>query len=335
MIKQTLVNTQWDGNFLATASYSLSQPVKGTFSFGQNLNSRSFRQQGQVGNGLIANQPFNLSNASTFPPPKDLETKIRTAGFFAQSTFDLWDQLFLKGGVRYDGASSFSGNDQWAWFPSASAAWQFTKMTGNFGGLLSYGKARIAYGQVGTQPSPYLGATIFTSSLFNDFDAFGASSSRTASAGSSLRTSSRRPASSPSAPRSSRPAWTSASSTTWPTSSFTWYKRNSTDVILLVPVAASSGFTVEGANAARIRNAGTEWSLNVRPITHKNFGWDFGLTLGTNRNRVEDLLGAEFVNYGGLGGVIQGGPQAVAEVGQQIGTLPRLRLCPLRAGRRS
>jgi hypothetical protein len=76
---------------------------------------------------------------------------------------------------------------------------------------------------------------------------------------------------------------------------------------------------VEGANAARIRNAGTEWSLNLRPITRKSFAWDVGLTLGTNRNQVQDLLGAEFVNYGGLGGGIQGGPQAVAELGQQIG----------------
>jgi len=319
VIKQTLVNTQWDGNFLATASYGLSQKVKGTFSFGQNLNNRSFRQQGQVGNGLIANQPFNLSNASTFPPPKDLETKIRTAGFFWQSTFDLWDQLFLKGGVRYDGASSFSGDHQWALFPSASAAWQFTKVTGNFGGLLSYGKARIAYGQVGTQPSPYLGATIYTSSLFNDFDAFGTSSSQNGLGG--LFTPNIKPATSlkPERTKELEAGVDLGFFNDGADLSFTWYKRNSTDVILLVPVAASSGYTVEGANAARIRNAGTEWTLNVRPITRKNFAWDLGLTLGTNRNRVEDLLGAEFVDYGGLGGVIQGGPTAVAQVGQQIG----------------
>jgi TonB-linked SusC/RagA family outer membrane protein len=319
VIKQTLINTQWDGNFLATANYSLSQQVKGTFSFGQNLNSRSFRQQGQVGNGLIASQPFNLSNASTFPPPKDLETKIRTVGYFAQSTFDLWDQLFLKGGVRYDGASSFSSNDQWAWFPSASAAWQFTKATGNFGGLLSYGKARIAYGQVGTQPSPYLGATIYQSSLFNDFDAFGTGSSQNGLGG--LFTPNVKPATSlkPERTKELEAGVDLGFLKDGADLSFTWYKRTSTDVILLVPVAASSGFTVEGANAARIRNAGTEWSLNLRPITRKSFAWDVGLTLGTNRNQVQDLLGAEFVNYGGLGGGIQGGPQAVAELGQQIG----------------
>ena len=320
VIKQTLVNTQWDGNFLATASYTLNPKVQGTFSFGQNLNNRSFRQQGQVGNGLIADQPFNLSNAASFPPPLDIETKIRTEGYFGQATFDLWNQLFVKGGVRYDGASSFSSDDQWAWFPSASAAWQFTKVTGDLGGVLSYGKARIAYGQVGTQPSPYLGTTIYTSALFNDFDAFGTSATQNGLGG--LFTPDTKPATSL-APERTKELEAGVDLGFFKDVadfSFTWYDRTSTDVILLIPVAASGGFTVEGANAARIHNAGTEWSLNVRPITHKNFGWDFGITLGTNRNNVEDLRGAQFVNYGGLGGAIQGGPQAVAEVGQQIGT---------------
>src|SRR6185312_1798716 len=97
--------------------------------------------------------------------------------------------------------------------------------------------------------------------------------------------------------------------------SFTWYRRTSKDVILTVPVAASSGFINEAANAGKIRNSGTEWALNIRPITRKNFAWDIGLQLGTNRNLVEDLGGADFVSYGGAGGFAL----AVAQVGQPLG----------------
>ncbi|HXW97663.1 MAG TPA: TonB-dependent receptor plug domain-containing protein, partial [Gemmatimonadales bacterium] len=98
VIKQTLVNTQIDHNLVATASYTVNPDIAGTFTLGNNVNTRSFRQQGQVGNGLIADQPFNLSNASTFYAPQDFETKIRTVGFFGQATVDLWKQLYLKGG---------------------------------------------------------------------------------------------------------------------------------------------------------------------------------------------------------------------------------------------
>ena len=116
-----------------------------------------------------AYQPFTLTNTASQLPPVDNETKLRIAGYFGQATFDLWDQIFLKGGVRYDGASSFGRDTQHAWFPSASAAWQFTKSGGSLGGLLSYGKLRAAYGEVGTQPQPYLTAFTFLSGgLYQD-----------------------------------------------------------------------------------------------------------------------------------------------------------------------
>src|SRR3990172_9605724 len=97
--------------------------------------------------------------------------------------------------------------------------------------------------------------------------------------------------------------------------SFTWYKRTSNDVILQVPVAASTGYQFESANAAKIRNSGTEWALNIRPITKKDFAWDVGFILGTNRNRVLDLKGADFVSYGGLGAFAL----SIASVGGSVG----------------
>ena len=39
---------------------------------------------------------------------------------------------------------------------------------------------------------------------------------------------------------------------------FTWYRALSTDVILNLPVAGSSGYTQKPANAASLRNAGVE-----------------------------------------------------------------------------
>ncbi|HEU4648740.1 MAG TPA: SusC/RagA family TonB-linked outer membrane protein [Gemmatimonadales bacterium] len=318
VIKQTLVNTQWDHNLIANATYKLGG-VRGTVSVGQNLNSRSFRQQGQVGNGMIADRPFTLNNTSSFPPPLDRESKVRVAGYFAQVTADLGDQLFLKGGIRRDGASTFAPDSRWAWFPSASAAWQFTKATGDFGGLLSYGKLRAAYGEVGTQPSPYLGAQVYQAGTFNDFDAFGVFSGQNGVGG--LFTPELKPATQlkPERTREFEAGFDIGFLKDAGDLSFTWYRRSSVDVILQVPVAASSGYQLEGANAAKIRNSGTEWMLNLRPITRRNFGWDLSMTFSTNRNVVQDLRGAEFVPFGGLGGGIQGGAQSVAQVGQQIG----------------
>jgi len=51
----------------------------------------------------------------------------------------------------------------------------------------------------------------------------------------------------------------------------TYYRQHSTGVILNIPVAGSTGYTEEPANAASLRNYGWELALNVRPVTTKEF----------------------------------------------------------------
>jgi TonB-linked SusC/RagA family outer membrane protein len=317
VVKVDLTNSEIDHNLTGTLSYKVSPSFAGTFTLGQNLNTRSLRQLGGVGNGLLAPQPYTLTNTASQLPPIDNETKLRIAGYFAQATFDLWDQVFLKGGVRYDGASSFGINTQHAWFPSASAAWQFTKATGE-GGALSYGKLRAAYGQVGTQPQPYLTAfTYLSGGLYQDLwggtltasqNGVGGLFSDTTKAGQ-LR---------PERTKEFEAGIDLGLFKDVADFSFTWYRRNSSEVILTVPTAASSGFLNEAANVGQIRNSGTEWTLNIRPVTHKNFAWDLGFQVATNRNKVISLGTADtsfFINYGGAGGFAI----ATAQVGQPIG----------------
>jgi hypothetical protein len=91
-------------------------------------------------------------------------------------------------------------------------------------------------------------------------------------------------------------------------------------VILNLPTAGSTGYTQKPANAAKLRNAGIEVALNLRPITSRNFSWDLGFQVATNRSRVLDLAGVQFVPYpisGGNNGLT--GIQAVAMLNQPLG----------------
>ena len=265
----------------------------------------------------LAPQPFTLTNTASQLPPIDNETKLRIAGYFAQATFDVGSQLFIKGGVRYDGASSFGLDTQHAWFPSASAAWQFTKATGE-GGILSYGKLRAAYGEVGTQPQPYLTAFTFLSGgLYQDGwggtltasqNGFGGLFSDTTRAGQ-LR------------PERTREFETGVDIGLFKDIadlSFTWYHRKSIGRHSDRAGGRQHGLLNVAANVAQIQNAGTEWSLNIRPITRKNLAWDLGFQFATNRNKVLSLGTADtsfFISYGGVGGF----SIAEAQVGQPIG----------------
>ena len=77
----------------------------------------------------------------------------------------------------------------------------------------------------------------------------------------------------------------------------TYYNQYSTDLILAVPVAASSGFTSRTINAGEMSNKGIELTLGANLVDNDNFKWNFDLNYTRNRNMVEKLAdGVEVVS---------------------------------------
>jgi outer membrane receptor protein involved in Fe transport len=293
-----IVQYQLDHNLSATANYRLSDNVAGSVTVGQNLSVRNNRQLGTVGRGLIVKRPFKLQGTVSRDPPIDDEFNVHGESYFGQATIDLFDQLYLTAALRNDGSSTFSEEHRRSWFPKASVAWEFTKTTGERP-WLSFGKLRFAYGEAGTEPSPYLTSTVFSSttllsgitqgtgllpvqggnpgvvsSIFLGADELKVERSMEWEAGVDLGLLRDRA-----------------------DLSFTYYHTISKDVILLQPLAPSSGFFRTANNAARFRNAGAEISLNLRPITTEDFSWDVGLQWAKNKSRVLSLGGSDFVPF--------------------------------------
>jgi len=296
---------QLDHNLSGTAKWSRGPNVEGTFTLGQNLNARSEQISGVVGDGLFQDFQYSLNNTNAERSPiLNSQAYIHNDGYFSQATLDLAQQLFLKAGVRYDGSSTFSKSNQYAWFPSASAAWEFTKL---FNGqrpsdILSFGKLRVAYGQSGTEPAPYQTVHFYqAASAFQDF--FSAANLAEFLNGQSGLFSQ------DTLPGKLKPERTKELEGGADFGLFgdrsdlslTYYHKSTDNVILPLVVAASTGATNQWANGAAIRNDGVEASLNVRPIQSKLLSWEIGATYAANWNKVTALSGLQFVPYGGLG----------------------------------
>ena len=248
-----LVNYQIDHNLTATASYTLSPSFGGTVTLGQNLNSRNIRQLANVGRTLIAPQPYNLSNTVTRDVPVDLQTVIHGQSYFAQGTLDVHSQVFLTAAVRNDGSSTFDQQHLRSWFPKGSVAWEFTKAIGERS-LVSYGKARASYGEAGQEPDPYLTSTIYSgATLIGGYTqgmgntpgqgGFGGLASSIVLGADSLR-----------------PERTNEFETGFDLGllrdkadlSFTFYNAITSDVILLTPLAPSSGYERQEIGRAHV-----------------------------------------------------------------------------------
>jgi TonB-linked SusC/RagA family outer membrane protein len=313
---------QIDHNLTATVSYGSSEKLKGTLTLGQNLNSNVLNSRQQVGLGLTTPQPFKLSNtAQLLAPPFDFEQRVRLESYFAQATLDIGDRLFFSAALRNDGASTFGQESRRNWFPKASAAYVFQRSEGA-GGFLTYGKLRAAYGQSGTQPLPYLLNGTFVSTAIGD-GGWGPAMTTQLGGQGGLVTNFIQPAVDlgPERVKEFEAGVDLGLFGDKADLSVTHYRQNSDDVILQIPVPPSTGYFSVVQNAASLQNRGWEVSLNLRPVTNRNFGWELGFQWARNRGVTtglfEDLEFYTFpLNGGGNGAGLQVG--GVAQVGVPI-----------------
>lgn len=71
---------------------------------------------------------------------------------------------------------------------------------------------------------------------------------------------------------------------------FTYYKSNSTNQLLLVPLPPGSGYENKYINAGNIQNTGIEAVLTATPVrSTAGFKWDVAFNFGLNRNKVKEL----------------------------------------------
>ncbi len=108
---------------------------------------------GLVDNNLPTIELTNGNDASSFLLDEAFKRHRATAGFFARVNYDYRNRYLVEFNCRYDGSTRFPANDQWAFFPSASAGWRFSEE--NFFQPIkewwSNGKLRASYGHLGNE----------------------------------------------------------------------------------------------------------------------------------------------------------------------------------------
>jgi TonB-linked SusC/RagA family outer membrane protein len=292
----TLVNYSIDHNLTGTARYRVNDDFTGNVTLGQNLSSRTFRTLSVVGNDIIVPGLNSIANTLNRDPAADYRTLIHDESYFGQVSLDLYQQVFLTAALRNDGSSVFGATNNRNWFPKASAAYTFTNLF-NPRDVLSFGKLRLSYGEAGQLPAPYLTSPTLNGSGLSTGITQGTGFTPTQLGRGGLYFTTTKAAT------TLKPERTAELEGGFDLGflqdradlSVTFYKQHSTDVILAVPTAPSSGYAKEVKNGAVIDNTGTEISLNLRPFTTATQAWDIGFGFSKINSLVTDISGAEFI----------------------------------------
>jgi iron complex outermembrane receptor protein len=209
--------------------------------------------------------------------------------------------------LRDDGSSKFSKDNRWGLFPSGALAWKISEEKFlRDSKAVSQLKLRAGYGVTGQQDIsdnwyPYL--PIYTASNVYAMYQFGGVWYVT------LR------------PEGYDKNIKWETTTTWNvgldygflndriTGALDFYWRNTKDLLNYIPVPAGTNLSnYIWTNVGNMKNQGVEFSIDAKPIVHKNFVWDIGGNVAYNKNKITKLTVSDDPNYSGLlvGGISGG-----------------------------
>ncbi|WP_282136442.1 SusC/RagA family TonB-linked outer membrane protein [Seonamhaeicola maritimus] len=269
-------------NFLVGTEYQRSERLLYNFSPTQEWldgNNRS-------GLGWInSDVPLYESDAPDYTRESTGKTAFSFASYFGRISYSFNDALDLMALARIDGSSRFGENNRYGFFPTFSAAYNFS----NHGFIknsktISFFKIKTSYGITGN------------SEIGNDsrFGAFSIPNSNNVYLGNEYK----------SIIRLDNPdlKWETAQTVDFGIelnlfknrieTEFSGYYKRSEDVLLDLFQIPSSGFgEALWVNSAKIENKGIEFNITSKNIVTDDFSWSTNLNIAHNANKLMSLGG--------------------------------------------
>ena len=261
--------------------------INGTLGF--NVNDRT--RYSDFASSQIFLLPSDIQNFSNSRSPYEVnnnKNQIRSNRLYGILTMDYDDQVFVNLSGTQEAASSVAGT---YFYPSADLAWQFTKSIIPANDILSFGKIRLSYGQVGVQPAAYRFKTTYEQFAYGTYD--DALDINEFGGGFRVNDDLGNPNLKPEIKTEFEIGTDLRLLKDKVTLGLTYYKNTIDNILLAINLTPSSGFLSRYANAAKMENKGLEVDLGIKVFDEQKFGLELYGNFNNNCNKVLDLSGVE------------------------------------------
>ncbi|MDP3463708.1 MAG: SusC/RagA family TonB-linked outer membrane protein [Bacteroidales bacterium] len=276
-----------NSDILVTADHTFNENWRGSLTVGNNLNQRDFQDLFSRGTILSIPNFYNLSNAASLYTSENHNTQ-RTAALFFDANIDYANMLFLGVTGRNEWASTFGPSKNNFFYPSVSLSFVFTELIPE-NNILSFGKIRYNYAQVGINPPPYRTKTYFVSPTFTDGFTNGLSFPYLGQGGFGYSDVLGNPNLKPERKTGNEVGLDLRFFGGRLNVDFTYYNQLSDQVLVFRPIAPSSGFESVYSNSGKMRNSGIELVVDGDIIKMKDFKWNLAVNFTKNKSEVLEL----------------------------------------------
>ncbi len=303
-----------DFDVLAGTEYGESRPNYG-FSLNATATNSVF---GDLKHAYMSFMKNNTALATVSGSPYG---DSRGMSYFGRLNYNFNETYMFSAIIRADGSSIFAPGKRWGYFPSFSAGWVVSneKFMEKAQDWLNFLKIRAGWGQNGNKNAVdnfayqatfgYNAKTNYSFGNNKDGYTSGAAPTRLANADITWETSEQINMGLDARFLNSRLGVT-----------FDWYQKTTKDLLLLVPVTPTTGFSEQLKNAGTVRNRGVELALNWNDHVGKDFTYGINWNIAYNQNEVTKVNSTRKYNNGGLDNLAQGtGYMARFEEGHPIG----------------
>ncbi|RSC95978.1 SusC/RagA family TonB-linked outer membrane protein [Tenacibaculum singaporense] len=226
-----------------------------------------------------ANGIFEFANFSNIVDLDGATFDKAIEGYFFRANYNYNNKYYLSGSVRRDGSSVFDMDKRWGTFYSVGASWRIDQE--NFMKdvpFINKLKLRASYGEVGNDDllDSYLSQARF--SITSNAAAPAIIFTDIGNANLQWETI-----------ENFDVALEFALFDNFLDGSIEYYKKNSTDLLYLLPIAPSNGLNEVPVNAGDMFNSGWELGLTAHLFNRENFKWDLTLQASTFKNEITKL----------------------------------------------
>jgi outer membrane receptor protein involved in Fe transport len=302
-----------ESNFRVQADYSgeltdiLSLQATGGANYRYSTLSRNL---GVTQGGLSSRGIFTLENSIARPQVDDYFEEQALIGLFGDVTLGYQDLAYVGGTLRSDWSSTLPEGDNRYIYPSVNASIVFSNLAAlEESDILSYGKLRLNWSQVGRDTDPY--RLSFSYPIQTPF-------------GSTPIQSLPSTVSNPDLKPEIKTGWEIGAQLQFFNDRLgldaTYYSEETDNQIIRVEGSRASGYQSRLLNAGTIANKGLELEANVTAVRTESLQWDLTFNWSTNTNEVKSLAeGVSRIPLNTSDSDPPFGPQLVAEEGGEYG----------------